>query len=192
MKDRALPEEKLLRLIKNKAPASQGAAATESKAKIPIRNLMPKHLPYFNTRKILLAIFILSCIYLAASLAYPLFGFKKITAINEIPEKTGEKQEAKKDLKPLEYYSQPLAGSSMFNNAGTSQPAIAANVDLLKDITLVGIITGANPQAVIEDKKSLKNYYVTKGQFIGQMQVEDIQEGKIIINYKGQKYELYL
>ena len=80
----------------------------------------------------------------------------------------------------------------MFNNAGTSQPAIAANVDLLKDITLVGIITGANPQAVIEDKKSLKNYYVTKGQFIGQMQVEDIQEGKIIINYKGQKYELYL
>jgi type II secretory pathway component PulC len=62
--------------------------------------------------------------------------------------------------------------------------------ELMKEINLLGVISGANPQAVIEDKKSGKTYYVTEGQMIGDFQVEEIGYGKIILNYNGQKFEL--
>ena len=69
---------------------------------------------------------------------------------------------------------------------------MVSNTDLVKQLNLVGIIAGENPQAVIEDKNTQKTYYLNKGQFLGEIQLEDILEGKIIINHKGQRFELYL
>ncbi len=203
MKDNISPEEKLLRLIKgqkkqalsaeDKQSIHPGAQALKPAVKLTLHNLPQKYLYFFDARKILLGVFILSCVYLGVSLVYPWLGLKKISLPKVTPERAGEpKQEPKEQVKALEFYKENMGGRQLFNSAGSSQPNVAVNVDLLKDINLVGIITGANPQAVIEDKKSLRTYYVNKGQFIGEIQVEDIQEGKIIINYRGQKYELYL
>ena len=81
-----------------------------------------------------------------------------------------------------------IFGNILVQQAGIANAA--ANADLIKKINLVGIIAGENPQAIIEDKDARKTYSVTKGQAIGEFRVEDIQEGKIILEYRGQRYEL--
>ncbi len=206
MKDAISPEEKLLRLIRGqrnpeKAPPLEPALPKPianlqvNQIKQEVYSFFPRFFSSVNIQKWLFVIFILSCAYLAAALAYPLFipqkpPFPKVTGKN-IPE---EKILLEKNAKPYEFYSGAIKDKQIFGNAnlqGEGAPALLGN-ELIKDINLVGIVSGDNPQAVIEDKKAQKTYYVTKGQLIGQFQLEDIQEGKIILGSGGQKYELYL
>jgi hypothetical protein len=61
-----------------------------------------------------------------------------------------------------------------------------------KEISLVGIILGEDPQAIIEDKRTQKIFYVKKGQFIEEFKLEDIEFGKAILSYKDRKFEIHL
>lgn len=206
MKDNVSPEEKLLRLIKGKKPDTAvekkivtpltGAQEIKPTLKSAFYLLWQKYLSFINLSKIIRIAFVLSCIYLIVSLIYPWVALRKIRLPKAVPEKSLEIELGQKvEVKPYEFYLEGIKGHQIFSSApsgGPGGPVSAVNVDLMKDINLVGIISGENPQAVIEDKKSQKTYYVTKGQFIGEYQVEDIQEGKIIVNYRGQRFELYL
>jgi type II secretory pathway component PulC len=151
--------------------------------------------------------FIASCIYLIISFIYPLVGFKEVKAPLMKPENISgseEKQEAEQKVKPYEFYLEGIRNRQIFSSVSTSAPIYekekpissssleAESADLIKNINLVGIISGENSQAVIEDKKIQKTYYLTKGQFIGEFQIEDIREGKVILNYHGKRFELYL
>lgn len=206
MKDDTSPEEKLLRLIRGKkrpdistdkkSTGTIPAVETKLTAKPSIHHLIQKYSYFFDVQKIIWVVFVTSCFYLVTSLIYPLVGLKKIKLPKIFPEKTTEsKIEPRLEVKPYEFYQEGIANKQIFGpvfSQGTGKPQTALDLDLMKDINLVGIIAGETPQAVIEDKKTQKTYYVTKGQFIGQMQVEDIQEGKIIIVYQGQRFELHL
>jgi len=203
MKDSSSPEDKLLKLIRNpKKPADAPALKADlSKAKSAVganAKLEPKinkFGAFFNMRRVFFWLFIASGIYLISTLIYPWLGLKNIRLPKPSEKPAEETLITKSASKPLEEYLESVKGRQIFSGAAAMQSDSlinVANIDLMKDISLVGIISGENPQAVIEDKKAQKTYYVTKGQFIGEMQVEDIQEGKIIINYAGQKYELYM
>jgi hypothetical protein len=205
MMDNISPEERLLRLIRGKK--KEGTPLEKKPASVPldlkpsvkhsIYPIVQKYLAFFyEPRKIVMITLGASLIYLAASFIYPLLGLGKIKLPQVTPEKIIEsKIEPTQEIKPYEFYLEAAKGRQIFGSVsgqGAEQPASSINADLIKDINLVGIISGENPQAVIEDKKAQKTYYVTKGQFIGEFQVDDIQEGKIILNYNGQKYELYM
>lgn len=215
MKDNVSPEEKLLRLIKGeKKPKSQPHLSTQSIAidqkttqetadlkpplKNPIYSLARIYLTSVNIEKLMVVLIVISFIYLIASFIYPWTGLKKINLPGVSSEKIEEpKLESKEEPSPYESYLQGIRnrqifGSPVVSSQQAAAPTGAADADLIKDINLVGIISSDPPQAVIEDKRAQKTYYVSKGQFIGAFQVEDIQEGKIILNYKGQRYELYL
>ena len=194
MRDNISPEEKLLRLIRG--PKKQGVITEKTEKNRQWNFSFPKYLIFPNINKIIFAIFALSCIYLIYTFAYPLFisnniNLPKVTE-EKIPE---EKIQAIQQIKPYEFYLQGLKNRQIFSGASGQESEKSAgtiNADLIKDMTLVGIVAGDNPQAIIQDKKTQKTYYVTKGQFIGEFKVEDIQDGKIILNYSGQKLELYL
>lgn len=64
--------------------------------------------------------------------------------------------------------------------------------DKLKDLSLIGIIAGEKPQAVVEDKKNQKTYFLYKGQTVNQLKVEEILEDRIILDFDGEKLELSL
>jgi hypothetical protein len=188
MRENISPEEKLLRLIRGqKKPANLPQDAPRLKKSLSLK--IPRH-----PQKILLVILGLSCFYLLVSLIYPWVALKKIKLPAPGSEKIGElKPNLGENAKPLDYYEKEISGRQIFGAAaGQSTAANIANADILKDINLVGIISGESPQAVIEDKKAGRTYYVSKGQFIQDMQVIDIQEGKIILTYRGQNYELHL
>lgn len=209
MRDNISPEEKLLKLIRGeKKPGRPAVVPAVAPAPQPQKVILPllKKNPFLSSmqlrfafltpKKILTALFALSCLYLTISFIYPWVALEKIRLPKIKAEKINEAR-AKEEPKPYEYYVQGIPKRQLFVNpamAGQEGGAAAAmiNVDLIRDISLVGIISGEPAQAVIEDKKNQKTVYVNKGQFIGDFQLEDIKEGKVILNYKGQMYELYL
>lgn len=163
-----------------------------------------KYLTIFSLRNIILLLFLFSAVYLGISLIYPWIWLKKIVlplgapvsvssqypSRPELPEQRKKKEEA-------EFYIQKIGNRRMFATLvrepqiQEASPVIPQG-ELLKDISLVGIVTAAPAQAIIEDRKTQKTYYVGKGQFIDEYKIEDIQEGKIILEHNGQKYELYM
>ena len=62
--------------------------------------------------------------------------------------------------------------------------------DLVKNLNLLGIITGKENQAIVEDKKSKKTMFLYKGDSLGEFTVYDIKEKGIVLDYNGEKIEL--
>ena len=62
--------------------------------------------------------------------------------------------------------------------------------EILGNLNLLGIITGDNNQAIIEDKTLKKTYFLYKGDSFGDLKVYDIKESAVILDYKGEKIEL--
>jgi type II secretory pathway component PulC len=196
------PEEKLLRLIKGEkmqsaAPVEKisiGIAAKAYSLKEKLHLSAKRYLSFFSPQKLILFSFIAVVIYLIILFINPLFE-AKITFAELGQGKINEPIiELKQDMKPYEFYLKGIRSRKIFANASSleSKPVSIASADLIKDINLVGIVSGEEPQAIIEDKKSQKTYYLKKSQFIGDFQVEEVLEGRIVLNYNGKKYELSL
>ncbi len=137
-----------------------------------------------------------SCLYLMYAFIYPSVGLQKLDFLQAAPQKILETETEPLQAKSYEYYLDGIKNRQIFSSQATQQESegakSAVNAQMIKDLSLIGIISGENPQIIIEDKKNQKTFYLSKGQFISEFQVEDIQEGKATLNYQGQKYELYL
>lgn len=213
MKDDISPEERLLRLIRNPKKKNNQDIVIEKEKKSPlpaldlkpvprptIHPLFQKYLSFVYIQKIISVGFIVAGIYFIFSFINPRIGFKK----NDLPAVTEEKvmetetEFKKQEGRPFEFYLEGVKDKQIFGSLAQPEtqkeqvPSTEASADLIKDMNLLGIISGEKPEAIIEDKKIGKTYYVTKGQSIGEFQVEAIQEGKVILNYHDQLYELYL
>ena len=55
---------------------------------------------------------------------------------------------------------------------------------------LVGIAWSDNPDAMIEDTKVKKTYFVKQGDIINGVRIERIFRDKVVLTYKGEKIEL--
>jgi type II secretory pathway component PulC len=182
MKEYISPEEKLLRLIRGAHKAHPNATANTSNPQQPAHTslrkswltfpaLLQNRFSVLNARKMLLLILGASLLCLVYTLIAPFFNHQTITipketALNNITNGAALPTETK----PYESYLEGIQNRQIFAGAElttSNAPTSGVNLDLLKDINLVGIIAGENPQAIIEDKKSQKTYYLNKGQFIG-------------------------
>ncbi|MFA5338348.1 MAG: hypothetical protein WC330_08435 [Candidatus Omnitrophota bacterium] len=198
MKDNILPEEKLLKLIRtNRKPKDIAMPVSGMAVQNKSRKSFPISFPHVASGRVIKLIFFISLFYLIISLIHPIFALKKVKLPRiDTKEKTVIKKESrtKEAIRPYAFYSLGIKQRKIFSSAAVDQekPIGAVSADLIKDINLVGIISGEDPQAIIEDKKAQKTYYLRKGQFIGELRLEDIAGEKIILNYEGQRYELYL
>lgn len=204
MKENSLPEEKLLRLIrgkKNPEVAVTGVpGGTAIKNSLKISFFMPDAVRHLITlRRVIFFLLVLACMYLAYTFVSPLLEAKNgnFPIVSESEAVVGLDKEVKNEAKPFESYLEGIQGKQIFSvgtmntpDAGLQQAAV--NAEKIKDITLMGVISGDNPQAIIEDKKLQKTFYLAPGQLIGDFKVEEIQEGKVVLSFNGQKYELYL
>lgn len=206
MREVTPPEEKLLRLIrgsrKRRTAVVQGdfpaagspEAAGARQAWKP--SFFRRHITGIGLPQIVRWGLIFSFLYLVIVLAYPWFGLKKFRMPSG-----ADLSAAYPELmpysaaKPVEFYLDGAGARQIFGEAsaaGSGLPQAAAGVNVADDINLVGIISGENPQAIIEDKKSSKTYYLSRGQLIGDLRIDDIGDGKIVVERMGQKFELYL
>lgn len=205
MKENQYPEERLLRLIRGQkkapsapvspAPPSAGLPATQPAA--PRRHELFRYMRSIRPTTVLWVAAGGSLWYVLAALVAPLVMPRPETVTSSVRLSAPASEAAKlpPDTTPLEFYLQEVNRKTIFGSRATAaaaRPAAVADSQAIKDMNLIGIIAGPQPQAAIEDKKAQKTFYVYKGQSLGEFQVEDIQDGKVILLYNGQRYELYL
>ncbi|MDD5428420.1 MAG: hypothetical protein PHI58_04180 [Candidatus Omnitrophica bacterium] len=98
-------------------------------------------------------------------------------------------------VKDYSSYSGAVSGKSVFGKSAGASGAgdnITTEDNLPERIGLVGIMAGDDPQAIIEDKKVQKTYYLRRGQSFDGYVVEEIADDKVILDYQGKKISLFL
>jgi type II secretory pathway component PulC len=199
-------EEKLLRLIKGRgkkdAVEAQKLPPEEKqpkftafrfpKIKVPQIKLTKSFLDY----SLMVASLILA-IYLVIQFAIPksISFLKKQTVKDKTETETNAALEAQT---PYSYFVEDINNRQLFSASFKPQEEsqrrdIKEIKDLIKDISLVGIITKQDKLvAIIEDKRVNKSYFLNEGDSLGELIIKSIQEGKVILDYYGQEVELYL
>ncbi len=79
--------------------------------------------------------------------------------------------------------------STLDSYAVNSGSSIAQSANKLK---LLGTISGEKQQAIIEDQDEQKSYTVSAGDYLKDFLVEEVGSGKVRLDYKGEKFDLFL
>jgi len=207
------PEDRLLRLIKGKYKTDKGKNAPppqvskKPKQDTPVTRmkdlflkvgfLKPSFLRAINKGFIVILVILLGYIFY-------LLIFPADNNLEQLLEEQGiqtryPKERSGGDIsQPVstEYtkYAKEISGRKLFSNSFVKERSNAqpAGPDISQKFSLVGIIAGDAPQAIIEDLETKKTYYLYSGQSFGEATVEDIGEGKVILLYKGKQIILVL
>lgn len=135
----------------------------------------------------------------------PIFLKKPRNVIEDLEERI---KPAKKSLNPeerefktppLSYFVQEVNSRNIFSPIAKEDAKPETPVDegpkmedIKEQLSLLGVIGGDKPQAIIEDKKMQKTYFLNKGGIFDQVQVKDILDNKVILIYKDQEFELII
>ena len=63
-------------------------------------------------------------------------------------------------------------------------------IDATQNLKLVGISWSGDPDAMIEDTKALRTFFVKRGQMIGEVKVQAIFKDRVVLSYEGEELEL--
>jgi len=216
------PEEKLLSIIKTKRNVPEGAAPDPVKKDIslPLKGpwvkidgyisaalkndflknsvLNTQVLKTFNRYALILAVIIAAYLILDGILVNPSKKAQSLldeASISGPADEIAEKAQSA-EVKAYPYYSNRISGKNVFG-PGSNIESQTSGIDQSQgssgdNLGLVGIIPGDSPQAIIEDKKAQKTYYLVKGQSINGITVEDVSEDKVALEYMGKKTTLFL
>jgi hypothetical protein len=219
MKENVPPEERLLRLIRGqdkqekeikKVPVVLEAASSNT-AQVSLSKVITKRtfgkndslsklfsLKFFNFLLLVLALGLTG--YLGREIFSLWKEGKNVSPLGFRPTKITLAEEDKKieeeALKPYSYYSQEIGKKELFKSSvlqgqETQTTALAPTInEMSANLILLGIVLDEQPQAIIEDSKTKKTYFLYKGDNIGEIKVEDIQENKVVLSYQGEKIEL--
>jgi len=216
------PEEKLLSIIRGKkdsVPPEKTApkeAATAGNIKFAQFNdaldgyissilkssffknsfFSPKVLKTFNRYMLIIAV--IAIVYFIGDIIFVRPSVKAKAVISDFSSLTmpvsAVKRSAQIETNTYSYYSNRISGKKIFG-AGSYAPTEipdSADAEQAANLGLVGIIPGDNPQAIVEDKKNQKTYYLIKGQTINDIVMEDIGSDKVTIEYRGKRINLFL
>ncbi len=202
MKENPSPEEKLLNLIRGTRQrdvpvsakgAPDPAAKTDQRHPAVRRSVLSAD---FLFERFVWAAFLLSLGFALVSFLWPfLFPPPVKMAQPAGPAAAVASPSLNSQRKNLEWYQNSVGSRQIFLQVkGPDEPAPeeSFNPELIKDLTLVGIISGENAQVIIEDRKALKTFSLNRGQAFGDFKVEEILENKAVLSYRGQKFELSL
>lgn len=123
-------------------------------------------------------------------------------ASQEFQSTVKEKESMEQQTRPVPFssYAESIGKRELFRPIKTEVQKEKAKIEKksetaeekLKNLSLIGIVSGETPQAIIEDKKNQKTYFLNKGQTVNQMTLEDILSDRVILNFEGEKFELAL
>ncbi|OIO37261.1 MAG: hypothetical protein AUJ75_04555 [Candidatus Omnitrophica bacterium CG1_02_49_10] len=213
------PEERLLRLIKEKARAKkdraeegvvQGHERAARQADDGVRpaskaaSVNSAAFEFSSLNKILILVFI-------SIIGYLIYGMVNIqmkrtelkpslpqqAPVKDVPTGQGEAG-AKEDREPFSHYVEGLKRRELFKpleSKAEKEEApkdIKTISDIMKSITLIGIVQDDNPQAIVEDKASGKTYFLNKGQLLGDLMIKSISADRVRLGYGDEEADLLL
>lgn len=201
-----LPEERLLKLLRGKPkggaplpaasglphPAAPGSVASPG-VQITIVAL-PKRSPVAIAVAVFIVVLSVEAVIVIVQLVRPL----PLVAVAVPAPAASQAETAALPAAPSVSAS---ASRPLFTppaDAGTSEtarraPPSGAAKALAARLTLLGIIAGTPPQAIIEDSESKKSYFVAQGQQIleGAM-LDAVFDTYVVLDLSGEKFELRL
>lgn len=97
--------------------------------------------------------------------------------------------------KAASYYLEKVRQRDIFKmGAKGAVPAVKAPtpriVEATQHLKLVGISWSNDPDALIEDARALRTFFVKRSQMIGEVKVQAIFKDKVILSYGGEEIEL--
>lgn len=104
----------------------------------------------------------------------------------------------KKQAQPFSYYKDIIVQRALFKAHGgrrstkQAMPAGPTFRDLIKNLNLLGIVSGEQQQAIIEDTKLKKTYFLYQGDYLGEIKIEEIYSDKVVLEYKGEQVHLFI
>jgi len=111
-----------------------------------------------------------------------------VTKIETIfPEPSGLK-------KAVSYYLDKVRERDIFT-MGAKKVVVDVNpssksLDFFSSLKLVGISWSTDPDAMIEDTKGLKTFFVKRGEMVGEARVQAIFKDKVVLSLSGEEFEL--
>ena len=204
-----LPEEKLLKLIREKAarpesqpPVPAGAAAGVGFSLSEAAGRAPEVRWPVLAAGGLGAVLLLELAYLAIQLIRPVPTVPVVIPESQAAAQAGEGGSTPLDVPSLAQSASPtLFVSPVSDSLGTPSPQTQSprrgpseTAKLLASrLTLMGIVAGQSPQAIIEDAQTKKSYFVTVGQPVAEgAMVDQILDNRVILDLEGEKIELTL
>jgi hypothetical protein len=164
----------------------------------PVKALVTDRHKQVNLK--MLNFFLLACVAaLAVRLGFIIDGsYKKLRTIDFriTAEAPGELRE-KSVMKKLDYYLDRVRVRDIFTMGATARldeteaagPSAKAT-EAVQNLRLVGISWSDDPDAMIEDIKALKTFFVKRGQSFGDVKVEAITKEKVILRYGQELIDL--
>jgi len=100
-------------------------------------------------------------------------------------------------VKPLNIYLDGIAQRDLFTDKESQPPADntmlpVAIPALEQKIKLIGILVDADSKAIVEDLQEKQTHFLSRGDSIGQVLLEEIREDKAIFMYNKTRYEMSL
>lgn len=207
MQDNTSPEERLLRLIrgerKESSPQDKKVANDPKASQLALSGIfkwvkIKEHFSFNQINRMLLGILLILGIYLLIDflITSPQRIERKVLNTEEVAAAALEiPGKIPSSLKPVSYYSQPVKSKNLFTATSPeikpARPSLTF-LEMVSKLRLQGIVSGANPQAIIEDTRTKQVYFLAPGERIGEIELKQILPGKVRLNYYGQEAELPL
>jgi len=100
------------------------------------------------------------------------------------------------NLKDATYYLDKVTQRNIFK-IGAKKIAeapgrgdISRVMEMTQNLKLVGISWSNDPDAMIEDTKTTRTFFVKRGQMISEVKVKDIARDKVVLTYDGEDIDL--
>ena len=197
------PEERLLRLIRTdkKRPGHGPKSQPESGQKPPGPYLKIKGwalglVAIKSINRLLLGLFFCLLIYLLLDsvILSRLYKDSGITASRVMPPRSRPVQEQGLGfVNTYEHYAEVIGKRNLFvPSSEVKEKRDVPDVNLIGGLSLLGIVNSQPAQAIIEDKKAQKTYFLYEGQYIGEIKVDKISEGRVTLSYGSEAFDLTL
>lgn len=205
-KDDITPEERLLKIIENpnveKRPIPIGAKIKSFRA-APLKGLFAGfHIAKNDFKKFNLKLankaIVIICVLITCIWLYNFInmGIKLATRFRQITIDTALTGREEAKLPKIDISIDEAAAEIKKRNVFTFLPSkeeaqAAVNIGFtLGNLKLVGILWSDNPQAMIENSKEQKTYFVSKADKIGDIEIRNILRDKVIVGKGTEEWEL--
>ena len=200
------PEEKLLRLIREKGAKAQAGTSSQPLDQAGVSHVIVRHVDAtaqglrWSALAVgfLAAVLVFEAVLLVVNLRYPTPSITIPSISSTPPDGTPVGSPQAQGLPPLsQSASHQLFASSVPEQDTPKLPKDNAPSEigrqLASRLTLMGVVSGDPAQAIIEDSQTKKTYFVSKGQAVVEgATLDQVLDNRVILDLNGEKIELSL
>lgn len=97
-------------------------------------------------------------------------------------------------LESVESFQKKMEVRNLFLTPKKSEetPKAAGIEEKLQDLSLIGVVTSGEPEAIVKDHRSDQTYFVRGGQKIRDIEVKEVKSGSVILRVDNEEREIFL